>query len=226
MNRVEKMIRDSFLDLLKTKSFYNISVKEILEKDHISRTSFYKYYQDKYDLLDKIQKELISSFDQFLQNMVREYKDLEIINGVPADKRMYTGIFSFANENYDLLDCMFGPNSDGLFFDKIMEYIMSLGPLLLDANKLPEQFTNGEWDYINTFLAYGYLGIVLKWVHMGDKRKTAEEMGEMMSNIVKMYFSGFQGFDMLSAVKTMPPELVKMLSEHFGIDLNLILGKS
>ena len=46
-------IKNSFLQLVKEKSFTKITVKDITEKARINRSTFYKYYLDKYDLKEK-----------------------------------------------------------------------------------------------------------------------------------------------------------------------------
>lgn len=52
-----KVIQDAFLDILKEKPISRITVKEVCDKAEINRGTFYKHYQDCYDLLDKIGEE-------------------------------------------------------------------------------------------------------------------------------------------------------------------------
>ena len=56
----QKVIKDTFLDLLETKDIKKITVSEICEKADINRATFYRYYLDVYDLLDKIQEEFVN----------------------------------------------------------------------------------------------------------------------------------------------------------------------
>ncbi len=52
--RVLKNISQTFLDLLQTKAFEQISVRLICERSNYPRSTFYNYFSDKYDLLDYI----------------------------------------------------------------------------------------------------------------------------------------------------------------------------
>lgn len=52
----------AFLQLLEAQSFKEISVKDIVRKAGISRSTFYLHYQDKYDLLDKVREQLTDTF--------------------------------------------------------------------------------------------------------------------------------------------------------------------
>ena len=63
--RVQKTIKnieDTFLHLLKEKSFVNITIKDICDEAMISRSTFYSHYKDKYDLLEYFFDKLISNF--------------------------------------------------------------------------------------------------------------------------------------------------------------------
>ena len=53
------MIQQTFLDLLKKKPISKITVKEICDIAQINRATFYKHYQDPYDLLEQFQNEAI-----------------------------------------------------------------------------------------------------------------------------------------------------------------------
>ena len=59
--RYTKMIiKKTLIDLLKTQSISKISVKEICDTAQINRSTFYKHYNNVYDLVEKIENELIS----------------------------------------------------------------------------------------------------------------------------------------------------------------------
>lgn len=68
--RYTKMIiRQCFFRLLRQKSISKITVKEICELAQINRSTFYKYYADPYDLLEKLEEEAILGITQ----MIDEY---------------------------------------------------------------------------------------------------------------------------------------------------------
>lgn len=189
MNRVERLIRTSFLELLKTESFYNIHVKDILEKESISRTSFYKYYQDKYDLLDKVQNDLIAEFDQYMAAVHEKKPDAAYINGLPATTDIFTAFFQFADTHFDTLDSLFGANGDGLFFDKVISHIVSMPHFLLHDDALYENLSEEQKEFMNSFVAYGYTGLLTSWMKQGKNRKSASEMGKIMAGVVRTFFS-------------------------------------
>ncbi len=58
-----KVIQDAFWTLLKEKPLAKITVKEVCELAQINRGTFYKHYLDCYDLLDKMQGEVIAQLE-------------------------------------------------------------------------------------------------------------------------------------------------------------------
>ena len=62
-----KVIQDAFLEILKEKPVSRITVKEVCDKAEINRGTFYRHYQDCYDLLDKIEEEGLKEFEKMLE---------------------------------------------------------------------------------------------------------------------------------------------------------------
>ncbi|MDR1130399.1 MAG: TetR/AcrR family transcriptional regulator [Prevotellaceae bacterium] len=54
-----KVLQDSLLALMKEKSILHISIKEICEFAGLSRSTFYAYYKDEYDLLQAIEEQTL-----------------------------------------------------------------------------------------------------------------------------------------------------------------------
>lgn len=52
ITRSKRDLRNSLMELLKVQSFDKLTVTEICKKAMINKMTFYKYYQDKYTLLD------------------------------------------------------------------------------------------------------------------------------------------------------------------------------
>lgn len=63
--RTRKLLRDALLELIEERGFDAITVGEIAERAMVSRAAFYRYYQDKYDLVEQI-------FDEAMQNFVSD----------------------------------------------------------------------------------------------------------------------------------------------------------
>ena len=64
----QKVIMQTFLDILEHKSLDKITVKDIIETAEVNRNTFYYYFDDIYDLIDRI-------FEQELETVISEAKE-------------------------------------------------------------------------------------------------------------------------------------------------------
>lgn len=60
--KTRRNIQQTFIFLLQQKNFERITVQNILDSALINRTTFYKHYEDKYDLADRMIEELLEKF--------------------------------------------------------------------------------------------------------------------------------------------------------------------
>lgn len=59
--RTDKAIRQALITLLKNKPFEKITVQDILDETPVTRSTFYKHYHDKYEIVEKMQEEFLAS---------------------------------------------------------------------------------------------------------------------------------------------------------------------
>jgi len=60
--KTRENIQFHFIALLKEHPFQDITVKMLITECRINRSTFYRNYEDKYDLLEKISKELLENY--------------------------------------------------------------------------------------------------------------------------------------------------------------------
>lgn len=64
IRRTHKLLFDALTSLLTEKSFDDIRISDICDKAMIHRTTFYKHFEDKYQLLDLLLRQLIQDFEK------------------------------------------------------------------------------------------------------------------------------------------------------------------
>lgn len=57
VRRTRKLLREALIELIGERSFDTITVGDISQRAMVSRAAFYRHYQDKYDLVEKIFEE-------------------------------------------------------------------------------------------------------------------------------------------------------------------------
>ena len=67
VRKTRQQLRRCLAILLKEKKIQEITVREIMEMADLNRGTFYLHYRDVFDLLEQIEKELLSGLDAALQ---------------------------------------------------------------------------------------------------------------------------------------------------------------
>lgn len=63
----QRVLKESFLALLRKKPINKITVKEVCESAELNRATFYSHYSDCFDLMEKIEQEILKAFEQSLR---------------------------------------------------------------------------------------------------------------------------------------------------------------
>ena len=69
IRRTQKLLGDALVELIEERGFEALTVSEITERALVSRAAFYRNYQDKYDLVEKI-------FDEAMGKLLSAVGDL------------------------------------------------------------------------------------------------------------------------------------------------------
>lgn len=62
----QRVLKESFLSLLRKKPVSKITVKEVCDLAELNRATFYSHYSDCFDLMEKIEQEILKVFEQSL----------------------------------------------------------------------------------------------------------------------------------------------------------------
>jgi AcrR family transcriptional regulator len=73
VRRTQKLLRESLIELIEERDFESLTVGEITERAMVSRAAFYRNYQDKYDLVEKIFEEAMSALLNAVGDLGREH---------------------------------------------------------------------------------------------------------------------------------------------------------
>ncbi len=61
LRRTQKLLREALIELIEERGFEALTIGEITERAMVSRAAFYRNYQDKYDLVEQIFEEAMST---------------------------------------------------------------------------------------------------------------------------------------------------------------------
>ena len=155
------VIRQSFFQLLKEKPVGKITVKEICDRSEINRATFYKHYNDPFDLLEKIEEEMLL----YLQNSLDQKKYRNI-------KALYTDVLIQFRNNHEQYEVIGSPHGDSSFSGQIfMTSYEQAFPLIAGKFSYLDQARQNMLYY---FISQGCSGIVQYWIENGMQESPEE----------------------------------------------------
>jgi len=168
----------SLAEALEEKDFVHITVKDICETANVNRSTFYRHYEDKLDLLRRGSEEL---FDKIILDSGVD----KLIDAPPIDRVRL--IFLEIERSRDLLKPFFLKNADSFMGNKLKEeaYLFFLDKRI----KLLELDEN-EARGITTLICSAFIGIVKDWV----MDETSWSLDEVTSIYERFIIKGVSGF--------------------------------
>ena len=168
----KEKLRDAFFELYATKKIERISIKDITEIAQLNRGTFYVYYKDIYELLEKTEDELIEELMRKLKNIIiKILRDEDIDQFLPP--------MEFYQRYSKILRVLLGVNGDPNFIYKMKVIIKKTLRELLQKEKIP------QFEYIEFVMEYissAQIGIISYWLQ-NDMQPPVKELGDMIKKI-------------------------------------------
>lgn len=170
--KTKSLIKDAFTVLMKEKGFQTLTVSDITRKAGINRGTFYLHYVDKYDLLEKLEEDLL---DDLTEILLKKY-DNHFDN--PKEIIPYQAILSalyYVKDDFDFIQVLISKNGDMSFINRFKELlqksmkegILKTGILNFSRKGLPE-------DYANEILLSSTASVILLWIKKGGVESPEE----------------------------------------------------
>ena len=156
VRRTKKLLKQGLSELMKEKDFKDISVKDITDRMDLNRGTFYLHYTDIYDLLNKIETDVLDDF----QRVIDTYRQ-------KTDKRSLLPVIeplaAYISENADICRILFLNKASTDFSIKLKNLIITNGKTLIEEifkiNASAETI-----NYLLNYMAYGIIGIMKEWL--------------------------------------------------------------
>lgn len=174
VQRTKKALITTFSDLLETKSFDNITIQDLCEKANVRRSTFYRHFNDKYDLLNHIVGTLIEYF-----------RTLHLPEIDPKDPRQFFNKFMkdillFISDNKAMVKSVISINIYSEVYQILYNQIYAVVKRQIEFDKQIGRFYIDEFIY-GEFLAGGILSVILNWIQYGQ-----QSIDDVSSDIVTM----------------------------------------
>ena len=175
VRRTKKLLTQALTELLQKKQINEITVKELTDLADMNRGTFYMYYRDIFDMIEKIEDELFQKLDVIAQT--HEHGD-----PTQQVKPILLDLFRFIEENQEMCRVLLSPNGDMNFLHRLYEAIRerSLEIWKDQMGSLGEK----EFDYRYSFVIFGCAGMIRAWVNRSCQ-ETDMQMAELADRMIR-----------------------------------------
>ena len=176
INRTCQAIIDAFNRLITETDFQKISVEMIMKEANVSRSTFYRYFKDKYDVMNANYKNLLDYY--ISPDKSSSYRDL------------CAHLFQYGLEHLTIFKRALDSTGFNSFSNFIYEYSYQTALRITKANRNGEGFTPAEELQADVFcngICAVYRNMVWQRYKI-DASAAADALYEMMPESLKHYW--------------------------------------
>ena len=148
----------ALLELMKDKPMEKISIEEMTAKADVGRSTYFRYFKSKEEVLAF---KIVCLWKRFTE----EHQAEHIVSGSPEETKLY---FEFCLSIRPISDLLYATGHQHVILDAYLQIIV---PVIEGAD--------AKTYYLVQFLAYAVFGLMNAWVLRGYK-ETPEEMAEII----------------------------------------------
>lgn len=174
----KQQIKNAFTKLLKEKGMDSLTISEIARDANINRGTFYLHYIDKYDLMEKLENDIITELTEILlSDNPNEIEDaIEIIPYNAILNALY-----YVKSDFEFIEALTGNGGDPMFVERFKRIIEKLIQIQIDkTDKLNFSMKGLPEDYAREILLSSAIAIILLWIKKGAL-ESPEVIAEMLS---------------------------------------------
>ena len=183
ITRTKLAIRDALVSLIKEKGFDSLTVSDIVVQANINRGTFYLHYQDKFDLLEQTETEILKE----IQQIFLRANSLRTGDSSTAEQlqQLVIMLLEYVKEHADLMHAFLGLQGNYSFITRIRSMVeknLKLGAL----SGLKEENFLVPREYLLSYVLHANLGVLQAWFLTGCK----ESPQEMARILFQLSFEG------------------------------------
>ena len=174
VRRTKKLLTQALTQLLQEKQINEITVKELTDLADMNRGTFYLYYKDMFDMLEKIEDGMFEALDAIVSP--HEHDDVS-----QQTKPILLDLFRFIEDNQEMCRVLLSPHGDMNFLHRLNEVVRE--KCLKAWPNIRKEKGEADFDYHYSFVVFGCAGIIRAWVNRNCP-ESAEKMAEMAYGMI------------------------------------------
>lgn len=169
IRRTQKMLKDSLIELMTERDFKNISVKDITERADLNRGTFYNHYTDTYDLLQKMESDVLADFQDMIDNFLCSSKNGSLMP-------ILLPVIQYIEENVKIARILFENSASSDFVYRFHQLISDNGTAIF--KKQYPGIDDVSLSYFIEFITFGLTGVLRCWIN-NDMKESKEKIAEI-----------------------------------------------
>ncbi len=162
--QTKNKIKQALVQLLNKKNLEEITVSDITRNSQINRGTFYLHYLDKYDLVEKLEEEILTNIQQIFDQPVAKGEENPLI----PDRLILNALY-YVKDDLAFIKALVEENGDPKFVSTFKKLLTNTVKKYIahEKNQLPiEKIPN---DYAEEILLSSTISILLLWIKKGGK---------------------------------------------------------
>ncbi|SHE63073.1 transcriptional regulator, TetR family [Atopostipes suicloacalis DSM 15692] len=159
-------IKKAFIQLIKDKGFDSLTVSDLAREANINRGTFYLHYLDKYDLLDKLEMDIIEDLKEILLTNLEHEETDEPAELIPYEKILEA--LNYIKKDYHFIEALAGDGGDPNFIQKVENVISEM--IQSKLQETDNQLRSKEHlpaDYAEKIFLSSVVTIIELWIEKG-----------------------------------------------------------
>jgi len=200
VQKTRKLLQDALIELVAEKSYESVTIREILDRANVGRSTFYAHFQDKDQLLHSILDRLNELFEQhekLFLDAKNNFGNADIMN-LTHELSHTLSLFKFIGQNHRFFKAMLGNRGYGIFAKPVYDYVfvhvhgIFTKPAHNDVAahvhesfkmlKSHEKYGSLESEIAAHYFVSALMGILVWWVEK-DKPCRAEEIDRLFREL-------------------------------------------
>jgi AcrR family transcriptional regulator len=177
VRRTRKMLTQALMQLMQEKQIKEITVRELTDLADMNRGTFYLYYRDVYDMLEKLEDGMFDALDNIAALHETDAARQET-------KPILLDIFRFVEDNQEIVRVLLSPHGDMKFLHRLYDVIREKCLTGFPYAAVADPKNEADFDYRFSFVIYGAAGLIRAWVNR-NCAEPAVQMAELADALIR-----------------------------------------
>lgn len=180
--KTQRKIQEALLELMKTKKFEVITVSDITSLIDINRSTFYRHYLDKYDVLEKIEDNILLEITDFHNKFINNLsnKNIDITFEISDYINVDNNFFNIFQKHLSSMHILMGENGSITFQNKLKNTMLNIFKRTFSLASI--KLNKIEKDLLFNFQSASFISIINYWTEYPEL--TVKELFPFYTRII------------------------------------------